>query len=402
MSATVNIEALSPCEMVLYLSEVSLKDSKPDQYGYRNDVTGSEQYSAALVKKALRFSLVNGQVAELCPDQEEEAWVLNIKRGILSGFQNTMEDYKKAVTKRETDVIGNCDVTYTPIGSTWSNYKVTKEKDVLSCTGHQSISNMFQSTPYNVPSKIQSLPILKSTHECEQEVTSTGRLVKVTCTEHHSMRPFAKEGSSATTEVTYTMTFLKESTGVSSSKTAVSKRVSLEFDNTPTDEEEATNKVNAIQTLRQICEETTIGVRPETPSNFKKLIKEMRKLNSESLNSIYRSIQSEKFCNIAKKFFQDALPTVGTSASVSMMSYLIKNEEVTDMEADLWLTSLAFISKPTKEMLVEVESLLSQSTRKSSLAAASLVHAYCRDNDCSESREVANFIAMLGNKIGND
>lgn len=50
----------------------------------------------------------------------------------------------------------------------------------------------------------------------------------------------------------------------------------------------------------------------------------------------------------------DAVPMVGTSASVVMLTKMINDNEVTGMEADMWLTTLAFIQSPSKDMIREV------------------------------------------------
>jgi hypothetical protein len=38
-----------------------------------------------------------------------------------------------------------------------------------------------------------------------------------------------------------------------------------------------------------------------------------------------------------------------------MMTSLINGNEVTGAEADMWMTSLAFIKNPTKDMLLELK-----------------------------------------------
>ena len=56
-----------------------------------------------------------------------------------------------------------------------------------------------------------------------------------------------------------------------------------------------------------------------------------------------------------RKFFHDALTMTGTGASVSLMSEQIKRRHVTGVEADMWLSSLSFVQKPTREMIVSVK-----------------------------------------------
>ena len=104
-----------------------------------------------------------------------------------------------------------------------------------------------------------------------------------------------------------------------------------------------------------------------------------------------------------RKFFHDALPTVGTAASVALMRDLIQRNDVSGAEAELWLTSMAFINKPTKEMLKEATPLLDSSKYKSALSVSSLVNTYCRDNpECGETREVQEIMRVLEKKLVGD
>ena len=45
---------------------------------------------------------------------------------------------------------------------------------------------------------------------------------------------------------------------------------------------------------------------------------------------------------------------VGTSASISLIRDLVLSGDVTGMEADQWLTSLAFVAKPNADMIREL------------------------------------------------
>ena len=51
----------------------------------------------------------------------------------------------------------------------------------------------------------------------------------------------------------------------------------------------------------------------------------------------------------------DALPTLGTTGAVRVMKNLVLSGETDEMEADIWFTSMSFISDPAREMLSEVK-----------------------------------------------
>ena len=51
----------------------------------------------------------------------------------------------------------------------------------------------------------------------------------------------------------------------------------------------------------------------------------------------------------------DALPLAGTGAALNLMTKLLASKSVTGVEADMWLTSLAFIKNPDISVLNEVK-----------------------------------------------
>lgn len=78
---------------------MQLADSDLKNAEIQSSVARAAQFAAALQKSSLHFSFQDGTVDELCPG-DDPVWVLNIKRGILSAFQNTMRDLSSAREKR--------------------------------------------------------------------------------------------------------------------------------------------------------------------------------------------------------------------------------------------------------------------------------------------------------------
>lgn len=77
---------------------MQLTDSDLTNAGIQSSVARATQFSAALQENSIHFSFQDGTVDELCPG-DDPAWVLNVKRGILSAFQNTMHDLSSAREK---------------------------------------------------------------------------------------------------------------------------------------------------------------------------------------------------------------------------------------------------------------------------------------------------------------
>lgn len=99
-----------------------------------------------------------------------------------------------------------------------------------------------------------------------------------------------------------------------------------------------------------------------------------------------------------RKFLHDALPTISSEASVSLMAQLIGQKEPDSEEATMWLNSLAFIPTATKVMLAEVKPVLEMAgfERKAALSVSSLVNTYCRSNpSCGLDSEVREIISIF-------
>jgi len=69
-----------------------------------------------------------------------------------------------------------------------------------------------------------------------------------------------------------------------------------------------------------------------------------------------------------RQFYRDALPLIGTTASVSVIRSLIASHQATSKEIDVWLTSLAFIKNPTRDMMRELKVCTTTITYKKLIA----------------------------------
>lgn len=57
------------------------------------DQDPNKQFANELEKYPLRFSFQDGVVASVCPHEDDKVWAVNIKKGILSALQNSMDDF---------------------------------------------------------------------------------------------------------------------------------------------------------------------------------------------------------------------------------------------------------------------------------------------------------------------
>ena len=131
------------------LSEVSL--SNPD------DNVDYQTFKNELEKNILTFGFDNGQIKDICYSSHEQLWALNIKKGILSSFQQSMTTFDRSENVTETDVVGRCRAQYVPHDSRWGQ-KFHKIKDMYSCTGNQALYQYALNLP---DINIQHLPLIQ-------------------------------------------------------------------------------------------------------------------------------------------------------------------------------------------------------------------------------------------------
>ncbi|GFO07001.1 vitellogenin [Plakobranchus ocellatus] len=356
LTTTAELEVLGPCEMALSLRDTRLFHS--DVMGGLKAADREEYFRRGLETSALRFSYQNGVVDHVCAGNREESWALNVKKGILSAFQNSMDDLSKAQNITETDVAGTCETQYQAVTSGYYSDSVRKIKDILTCTDRHDYKTMLQMVPYNVPSELQSIPLMKTTHECDQVIEKGGVLKSTTCTETHVYRPFSNEQSGAATTVKQTLTYKTYSRGVSSRQDIISSRDSLAFDHSAIRPSAEQARRQTEEKLKEICESTAHDIRPESPRLFSELVTALKALDKQTMEEMFRQLKTKTMCPTnekAYKMFLDALPMTSSSASVSLMTSLMTNEDVEGLQAKAWIVSLAFIKAPTSEMILDAK-----------------------------------------------
>lgn len=147
-----------PCEGILRLKSIELHTQaveKQQEIGLFGSGTTedlhpkSEEFGADLQKHDLRFSFHDGLISEVCSDDEEATWALNLKKGILSAFQNTMTRFDVDFNATETDVSGTCDVHYALVGTEKTSLLMQKTKEIGSCKNRYKTESVLQTTPYD-------------------------------------------------------------------------------------------------------------------------------------------------------------------------------------------------------------------------------------------------------------
>ncbi|XP_078688971.1 uncharacterized protein LOC144920574 isoform X2 [Branchiostoma floridae x Branchiostoma belcheri] len=126
------------------LMDVRLYESntgEPNQVQWQRS-PNSNDFARDLQQNAVWFRYQSGRVQDIRPSQDEQQWVLNIKRGILSQFNFNLIQRQGNYSVQETDVVGDCRVNYTVrADGEQDEMQIRRSRDFSQCSQRAVISN---------------------------------------------------------------------------------------------------------------------------------------------------------------------------------------------------------------------------------------------------------------------
>ncbi|XP_059837117.1 apolipophorins-like [Hypanus sabinus] len=338
----VNIDVIDKCHLILTLKQTQIKGSMSNKEEF---VPHHEKLSAALEKHPLHFSFQDGIIPEICPAEGEETWSLNIKRGILSVFQDSYTVNKKE-TVEEVDISGQCPSSYTVQGSL-----LVKSKDLNLCSQRGTAVTSLQSVV--LPDSTSHQQILDSQLECVQSYKD-GVVHVTTCSESNVFRFFSKEGKGAKTEVFTTLKLLKKEEVTSmfrvDLKTFQHKTLIFERESERGKTVEYTSAERVAEAVRQLC--LVKGMTLESADLFMMVVFDLRRLSIGDLRDLWQ--QASFKCRDNWQPLVDTLPSCGTEACINFLTEIILSKELDKDRTDTFLWSLAFIPEPTSSMVATI------------------------------------------------
>ena len=81
-----------------------------------------EDFTKNLERHDLHFSFVDGRIVDVCSSPDESTQALNIKKGILSAFQMSSDDWSKSQNITEVSTVRFSDTGWL-ISSQFDSYK---------------------------------------------------------------------------------------------------------------------------------------------------------------------------------------------------------------------------------------------------------------------------------------
>ncbi|XP_068203508.1 vitellogenin-like [Palaemon carinicauda] len=388
----VELSWLSPCDMAITMKNPSMGGG-----------SGSSE-ARFLERYPLVVSIIDGRVMESCAHPDDDVWSVNMKKGIASAFQNTLPSNSSINTGlnfTETDIIGNCSTMY-EVKNEGEKVVVMKMKNHRFCQDH--FINRAESTKAWLKAP---LPMEESFSECKQEITK-GVYTSITCKDKNIIRPAYGSYKYIEAVQESTLRFESETDNVPPAVSHLPSRFirkTLRYDqHTMKKDPSMVAKLDAM--LKEVCQKMKHGVQEDTASYLAKALQYMRRVPEEAIPQTLEKIRGGQICEQRQKLesmFLDGLAFVYESGAVKVMVQELVSGKATGGRAALYAASMYFMPRPCIHSIEALKPLFEQYQRfpRTTLAGASMVHTYCRQNPkCQEKAPVRQLAETLSTKVG--
>ncbi|XP_062546026.1 uncharacterized protein LOC134212310 [Armigeres subalbatus] len=419
--AAVEIDFPKPCQGLLKLYSIEVRDRplpvvEEQDFEYGADYVEpppevelhpkSDAIAEDLTRFELKFAFHDGVVSEICHEEEEPVWTLNLKRGILSSFQNSMPRFDIDYHTTETDVSGVCDVAYTMSGSKGTSLSIIKTKDIASCKRRYKTHSLIQSVPYEFRPNYVALPVLNSTSYCNISVDNFVYKEAI-CYERHQLVPFSNGQAGAVTESFSKLVLADEESytpeeHASDDDHEIQKRSSLTYDHTPSARDSHDEIKASRELLKELCRQGFPDIQRNFPDVFLNFLSTSRVLSFTALSQLlYRS---KSICENGKNHVLESLPYIGSPASVTLMKDQIVKDQIPADLSKKWMESFAYLTRPNEDVLEAMLELMEHGKvigeKNYILAATSVGYTFCKVNpDCEASDGIQSIVQYLESNL---
>jgi hypothetical protein len=283
IKARVEITTLSTCAFSLQLSQVEL-----------TGIPDPNEMQKLLQLNALQFGSFDGKIFVICPIDDEELWVLNVKKSVLSALQMSAESLTEESIVNERDFSGLCPTFYKPVKSDDSTVTtIEKSKILTDCDQRRKYYGIYESQTTTLLSEyfIKNFPIVKSKSICTQEIQNM-IITSVSCTEDQSLE--FQENSIVSSKLK--IKFVEKTTALPIKQESNSDPQTLLMQR-----EEVAKKISSEteidSLLRLICSQiNNESLMPSVTNNFHSLVNLLRSLSFSSVMRLFLAIRNGSLC----------------------------------------------------------------------------------------------------------
>ncbi|XP_075717159.1 apolipoprotein B-100 [Rhinoderma darwinii] len=386
----VELEVPQLCNFILRIKQCTLREA----YGVSSDAKAlykkaknSEDFSNAMSKYEVNFSVQDGKRVILYPKEEETVNILNIKRGIISAL----------LVPDETQQTSNMDTVY---GKCKSEISVGKKggTDVTVSTNLKTCDQFTPHRDYVSPIALfkgLNTPLstlVSSSQSCQYTLETKRRHVtEASCVETHLFLPFShKSQYGMMAKVTQTLK-LEDSSKTNSREFADSqlvKGLALEAAEFPSNSGAAVE-----ENLMELQKLSSSEQNQQRANRFHKLVTALRTLNNETLGPLVPGLMK-----LSSPITLQALTQCGTPECFGAILQVLRAGDVSPVLSDTVTYALGLLPSPCTKRIRELLNMAQyKQSRASFYALSHAVNNFYEDRNtiAPELVDVANFMSSL-------
>lgn len=361
ITAVAEISAYSQCELVMKLRGVTFSGFEHQQ--------SEKSLAAQLESSPIHFALEDGVVTDVCADQADEQWLVDVKKSIISALQMSSQSVAQQQTLIETDISGRCETVYEPLESNSEVTVIRKTKNRSKCSDRHQANIAFFPASYGINQALQSSlsPLLtaNSSNECTQVVK--GQIVEsVACEDRQTLRyplnipitsrielQLTERRPEITVQRIEEQSFRRHRLTLSSSYSNTFAKDNSLFSSTIEQSESRKRDftVSEVQhLLKGICAKVAYSVHHDVPVLFHELITALHYLPAADQAQVWTQVHSGAICSSPKlqDLFLDAAALSGSEGSIEVLLQAYQQQHViSPARANYLFGLLAFSKQPT-------------------------------------------------------
>uniref|UniRef100_A0A3Q2C9I7 Vitellogenin domain-containing protein n=1 Tax=Cyprinodon variegatus TaxID=28743 RepID=A0A3Q2C9I7_CYPVA len=352
VSCTVEIDVPQTCRFILKTTDCSLSEIVGVDDGgnplYR-PAAGAKDFKAAMAKNTLKVAVEGHADVKLFPEDDEPVNILNIKRGIVSAL--LVPEMNEEETKEMPTVHGVCSSELTVNHGLDTATEVTVSRDLSKCDGfvahRQNTSPLALISGMNYPLS----KLISSSQTCNYKFDNQKKhMTSGSCTEKHIFLPFSHNKEYGISAVVSQTVTLRETSKINDRifdhNEATFKTLPMDVvdDKSPLQTKDA-----VIATMQKLNTLSKTNEGEERAGLFRKLVSEMRSLNSDILTSNVNEMMS-----ISRDLTWQALVQCGTPECTSSMLKILRNFDHASYDVDAFVYALGMMSNPSRLMVQDL------------------------------------------------
>ncbi|XP_063079430.1 apolipoprotein B-100-like [Engraulis encrasicolus] len=351
-SCKVEIEVPGACQYILRTTECTLSEVADfDAEGNPTFVPAAtaDAFKAAMEKNPLKVTVEGDNIIKLFPEDDEPVNILNIKRGMISGFAVPVLEEEK--NKKMPTIFGLCKTDYTVNARQDIATDVTLTRDLSRCDHFSPVSDYTSPLALITGLHYPLAQMIRSTQTCNYQFDNaqhhpTGG----ECIENHILVPFSHKGKFGVTNVSKQKATLLAVTEYSNRafepnlENEQTLHPHASIDKSPIQDKDA-----ALALLRELAGLSKTDDGHKRAHLAHRIVSMIRKFSAETLHA-----GVPEALEISRSLTYQALFQCGTPECNKVIVQMLKTFDSSSVEIDATIYAMGLLPKPSHQLVSDM------------------------------------------------